>query len=131
MLFLISLVGFILYPGFLDVLQREQGKKFLQKFSLDMQEAAMEATARRSRVDIKLDKGRGQYGVYPWQKSALSTGQVPEGFTLDHNFSNGGFYFNTLGHISRAGSIYFSYPDGKMKRIILYMDGGVLVIQDG
>ncbi len=130
-LFLISLLGFILYPGFQGVLHREQGKQFVGKFSLDMHEASMEAVARRCRVDVKLDKEKGWYGVYPWLKSSLATGQIPGGLILDHNFSSGGFYFNTLGHISRAGSIYLFYPNGKMKRIILYMDGGVLVIQDG
>jgi Tfp pilus assembly protein FimT len=128
---LISLTGFILYPGFKEVLVREQGKQFLEKFSLDMHEASMEAVARRCRVDVKLDKSKGWYGIYPWLKSSIATGQTPGGFNLDHNFSSGGFYFNTSGHISRAGSIYLFYPDGQIKRIILYMDGGVLVIQDG
>lgn len=130
-IFLISMLGTIFYPVYMKVLQREQGKQFLEKFSLDMQEASMEAVARRSRVDVKLDKEKGGYGVYPWLKSSIATGQTPGGFTLDHNFLNGGFHFNTLGHISRAGSIYLFYPDRSIKRIVLYMDGGVLVIQDG
>jgi len=130
-LVLLTLLGFIVYPSCKGILDREMGKQFLQKFSLDMIEASAEAVATRSRVDVKIEKGKGWYGVYPWRKGSLATGQIPAGFSLDHNFPNGGFHFNTLGHISRAGSIYFFYPDGKMKRIILYMDGGVLVIQDG
>lgn len=130
-LFFLTLTGILVYPSFQEAIDRERGKQFLQKFSLDMHEASMMAIAGRTRVDVKFDKGTGRYCVSPWLKSPIAAGQIPKGFSLDHNFPNGGFHFNTSGHISRSGSIYFFYPDGKMKRMILYMDGGVLVIQDG
>lgn len=123
--FLISL----LVPNLTGSLWQHEGDLFIQKFTLDLYEAAEEAVSGRTRVDVKVEKNKGIYRVYPWLKSPITMGQVPAGFTLDHNFSDGGFHFNTLGHISRSGSFYLIYPDGKMKRIILYMDGGVLMVQ--
>lgn len=127
---LIALLSSLLIPGITGFLWRDEERLFLQKFTLDMAEASEVAVAGRCRVDIKFDKGRGWYGVYPWRKPPIATGTVPPGFTLDHNFTDGGFHFNTQGHISRSGSIYLLEPNGKAKRIVLYMDGGVLLVQE-
>lgn len=128
-LFITFLLVSLLVPNLTGSLWQHEGELFIQKFTLDLYEASEEAVAGRTRVDVKIEKDKGIYRVYPWLKPSISMGQVPTGFTLDHNFTDGGFHFNTEGHISRSGSFYLFYPDGKKKRIILYMDGGVLVVQ--
>ena len=111
-------------------IQRIQERQCMERLTADLYLAASEARRRRSNIIISFTPDaaytiRTQYGAL------LKSVPIPAGFHIYHNFPVAGFHFTHLGHISRAGTIRLINPDGRERKIVLYMASGRFQIDGG
>jgi prepilin-type N-terminal cleavage/methylation domain-containing protein len=125
-----SVVG-IAIPSFVRTMQEMEGDQFIQLLCADMYLAANEALSYRAQVRITFDSWNRIYIVQRMWETQKKKVKIPPGFSLLTNFSSSYIAFNELGHVLQAGTITIMYPNGKVKKITVYMASGRFAVSTG
>ncbi|WCN38876.1 competence type IV pilus minor pilin ComGD [Aneurinibacillus uraniidurans] len=121
----------IIMPVVQYSVQRMQERQYIEQLTADLYWAASEARCRQSTITINFAADASGYTIRTAYGQPLKQAPLPVGFRLYHNFQGLMVYFNELGHISRAGTIRLINPEGKERKVVLYIASGRFQVDGG
>jgi prepilin-type N-terminal cleavage/methylation domain-containing protein len=120
----ISSACFIVMPQIHHTLHNIQGRHYMDELVFNLYMASNTAVTRHAVINFTIDPSTKTYIIGQMGTRPLKVVPLPAGFTLYNTFTLSRFSFNSLGHISKSGTIQLVFPDGKVKKLTLYMAGG-------
>jgi prepilin-type N-terminal cleavage/methylation domain-containing protein len=115
---------FVVMPQIQHTLQDIQGRQYVDELTFNLYMASNTAITRHAAINFIIDPATKTYIISQTAARPLKIVPLPPDFTLYNTFTLSRFSFNSLGHISKSGTIQVVFPDGKVKKLTLYMAGG-------